>query len=398
MVQLSRIQPVQQHDAEWHCVGQTSRGASHQRHQTPNQDAIRWFPGYPKLGRGTPLILAVADGHGSPKSFRSDLGAQFAVRLAEKILKEALAALQLQASASQTADLDALLEPLHLPQRLVRTWSEVVGQHWQQHPVTPAEWAELAKQQVSRQAIETDPAVVYGATLLVVAVTDWFVLYMQLGDGDILAVDRQGEVSRPLRRDERLIANETTSLCTSEGWRELQIKLVPLAQQSPELILVTTDGYANSYPAEAEFIKIGPDYLNLIQQHQLAHVVEHLPEFLAETSREGSGDDITIGLIYRSSEPTAPVQPPEKLEKPEKPEMRRSNALGLTTLALTLLSFGCNGWLWNHWKQTNSKLIELQKTVEALQSKPSEFNQNQPPENQPPENQPSATPADRDEQ
>ncbi|MFM7713741.1 MAG: protein phosphatase 2C domain-containing protein, partial [Microcystis sp.] len=59
---------------KWRCIGESVKGASHVRSGLPNQDAIRWFP---ESGIGLPLILAVSDGHGSAKSFRSDRGSRF---------------------------------------------------------------------------------------------------------------------------------------------------------------------------------------------------------------------------------------------------------------------------------------------------------------------------------
>ena len=70
----------------------------------------------------------------------------------------------------------------------------------------------------------------YGATLLVLMVTEQFALYLQLGDGEMLIVTESPshrnpaqpffEVSRPLPKDESLIANETTSLCRDDAKRE----------------------------------------------------------------------------------------------------------------------------------------------------------------------------------
>ncbi len=65
----------------------------------------------------------------------------------------------------------------------------------------------------ARVLVEANPYLAYGATLLAVALTSSFALYMQLGDGEILIVSDAGEVTQPLLKDERLLANETTSLC-----------------------------------------------------------------------------------------------------------------------------------------------------------------------------------------
>ena len=59
----------------WEAFGRSVRGASHVRSGAPNQDAFHWEG---SSGRTGPrVILAIADGHGSKKSFRSEQGARF---------------------------------------------------------------------------------------------------------------------------------------------------------------------------------------------------------------------------------------------------------------------------------------------------------------------------------
>jgi len=152
----------------------------------------------------------------------------------------------------------------------------------------------------ARQAIEANQVLAYGSTLLAVLVTESFILYLQLGDGDILAVSKTGKVSRPLPKDERLFANETTSLCIPDAWRDFRIGFQPLFGSPPALILVSTDGYANSFRSEAGFLKVGTDLLRMIRSDGLEAVNESLEAWLTEASQVGSGDDITLGIICQT--------------------------------------------------------------------------------------------------
>ena len=70
----------------WRAIGRSVRGASHVRSSLPNQDAIAWFP---DSGKGPPLIVAVSDGHGSPRNFRSDVGSKIAVEITTKTCQSA---------------------------------------------------------------------------------------------------------------------------------------------------------------------------------------------------------------------------------------------------------------------------------------------------------------------
>jgi hypothetical protein len=70
------------------------------------------------------------------------------------------------------------------------------------------------------------------------------------------------------------------------------------------LILASTDGYANSFKTDADFLQIGQDYLDLLRRGGIARVAHELPAFLEEASKLGSGDDITLCLAVR--DPAAP--------------------------------------------------------------------------------------------
>lgn len=76
------------HKPEWRAIGKSVQGASHVRANRPNQDAIRLVP---ESGRDLPLILAVSDGHGSAKCFRSDKGSACAVEAVTSVLQDFLA-------------------------------------------------------------------------------------------------------------------------------------------------------------------------------------------------------------------------------------------------------------------------------------------------------------------
>ncbi len=146
---------------------------------------------------------------------------------------------------------------------------------------------------------DADVLIQYGSTLLAVLASPDFLLFLQLGDGDILVVADDGTVTRPIPKDARLMANETTSLCTPYAWREVRVVFQPLVQSPPALILVSTDGYANSFVSSADFEKVGPDYLQFIREEGFDRVASHLDEWLRETAEQGSGDDITLGMICR---------------------------------------------------------------------------------------------------
>jgi serine/threonine protein phosphatase PrpC len=291
---------VAQDEAVWRVLGHSVRGASHRRTGAPNQDAILWWSPAPE---GPPIALVVSDGHGSDKSFRSEIGSQLAVVTTMGLLRELLGVLP------QSPNLSAVKRTAEerLPQEIVRGWQAAVDAHLVAHPFTEEELARLEEKRgvASCRQVLDNPRLAYGATVLAALVTRSFLLFVQLGDGDILMVLDSGEVVRPMSRDARLIANETTSLCMEHAWEEVQLRFQASVGGLPALILLATDGYANSFVNEAAFLQVGTDLLAILQEDGAQAVEANLSTWLEEASVAGSGDDISLGILYRSDVVTA---------------------------------------------------------------------------------------------
>ncbi len=271
----------QKPESVWHVTGASVRGASHIRSHLPNQDDINWYPG---TGQGLPIVLAVADGHGSPRSFRSDKGAELAVSTAVETMRDFM---NTQSDTSGLTIPKRMAEE-QLPREIVRRWRSEVR----------ADWGVLNPTDAS-----DTPFIAYGSTLLTVLVTSDFIIYLQIGDGDILTVWEDGEIESPVPGDDRLFANQTTSLCTEAAWRDFRFCFQPIFNTAPSLILLTTAGYANSFGDHQSFVKVASDIWLMIQSHGLEFIRQNLETWLMETSEKGSGDDITMGIICQIPKP-----------------------------------------------------------------------------------------------
>src|SRR5207249_2325964 len=230
---------------EWQIVGKTVRGASHLRNSLPNQDYIDWLPNSGHgLTSGSRVILAISDGHGSPKYFRSDRGAKLAVQTALKEMEQFLR------EPGDPSTIKRLLDE-QLPKKLVHSWRERVNSDLAENPIVTKQWNELAEREspAAVTIVQANQVLAYGATLLLVLVTEDYISYLQLGDGDILTISEKRTVSRPLPSDSRLIANETTSLCSHDAWKDFRVhfQALPGSSPPPALIMLSTDGYSNSF-------------------------------------------------------------------------------------------------------------------------------------------------------
>jgi Protein phosphatase 2C/FHA domain len=288
-------------------TGATVQGASHKRSGVPNQDACAWLP---KSGAGDVVVAAVADGHGSPKSFRSQVGADLAVNVATTVLWRRLADLSLGRSGDGDARFrDGLVE-------ITERWSAEVRRHLGETPFDAEELDRLAERggEAGLREVERNALLAYGATLLVVAVGQTSIHYAQIGDGDILVVSADGRVRRPLPGDRRLIANETTSLCDKDAARLFRTASEAL-DRSVGLVLLMSDGYGNSFPTDEEFQQVGSDLLYMIDRDGIDGVEDHLEDWLTETTEHGAGDDVTLAIVTlprpaRTVDHTMPVPPP----------------------------------------------------------------------------------------
>ncbi|MFW6116825.1 MAG: PP2C family serine/threonine-protein phosphatase [bacterium] len=302
---------------KWQAIGKSVRGASHSRSGRPNQDAIQWTaaPGTDEL----PLVLAVSDGHGALECFRSHVGSRLAAEAATTVIHESLSEQSPPSVVKRWAQ-------EKLPRQIVRRWQDLVADHLADTPPTKNDWRQLEAEAgvAERRRVVLDPVIAYGATLLSIVVAESFILYLQLGDGDILSVSEAGQVTRPpLPPDERLFANETTTLCASDPWRDFRSHLHMITDSSPALLLACTDGYANSFRDEQDFLKVGVDFLDQIRLHGLDGVTEKMEGWLDEASRRGSGDDITLGIVCRMDAVDRPAtggRVPEGRSEQQQPE------------------------------------------------------------------------------
>ena len=139
--------------------------------------------------------------------------------------------------------------------------------------------------------------------MLVLALTETYALYLQLGDGEMLVVtDSAGPtdaastaiiVSRPLPKDDTLIANETTSLCRDDAERQFRIRLQIFECPPPALFLLSTDGYSNSFESSAGFEQVGGDLLRALREQGLEGVSRDFTDELIEQMKvaiSGNGD------------------------------------------------------------------------------------------------------------
>lgn len=262
----------------------------------PNQDA---FVITPASGEAEEALVALADGHGSAKSFRSEVGSRLAVEAAHTVLGPLL---EPRCDRPDPSALRDMAEE-RFPREIVREWRRLVDEDLAARPFDEGEWERLSGREgaSARQAVEQNPYHAYGATLLAALLLRELHLYLQIGDGDIVAVGADGAAWRPVPGDARLLANATTSLARNDAWRDFR-RAHALPPSLPDLLLLATDGYANSFAEDAGFLQVASDIHGMASGGEWDEVAAGLGGWLTDASSQGSGDDVTAAVVTRPVE------------------------------------------------------------------------------------------------
>jgi hypothetical protein len=244
-----------------------AQGESHKEKDMPCQDAA-FFKQYSNGG-----IIAVADGHGSEKHFRSDSGAAIAVEIAFNTILEFNKILNTEKENTISVN-EARIKQVE--RTVISRWRGKVIEHYRAHPLSDRERELCAKLSLDNNDENTQVRF-YGTTLLAALLKKnlWFVI--QIGDGRCVIIDAQGKARFPDLDDEALGFGKTTSLCDSnaaENFREIY------GHTPVKGITLATDGVTDSFIPEA--------YLEFHEQFYA--------DFCADADRARAGVEKGIGV------------------------------------------------------------------------------------------------------
>lgn len=321
----------------WEVATGSVRGVAHIQTGLPNQDSVASVVSH---GRST-AIAAISDGHGGARYVRSDIGSQLAVSIACRRIEHWLTGNATRGWSDQVGELVTEFTQRVLPE-IVNEWRQAVLADVHDRPFTNDE------QGRSGVDLASDVIIAYGATLLIAIATNDAVVLAQLGDGDIIVV-RDSVVECPIADDPRLVGGATTSLCLDTALEDFRV--VHLAAcDTVDLVVLSTDGYSNSFVSERWEHEVGPDLLAQVRNLGFAESERRLPEWLAASSK-ASGDDTTMALLHR---PTA-VAPLTSVASTGSGRMLTTGAIALC------LGLGV-GWLWGN-ATTNEHALGVTATT-----------------------------------
>jgi protein phosphatase 2C-like protein len=114
----------------------------------------------------------------------------------------------------------------------------------------------------------------------------------------VITVDGASSVARPIPRDSRLVAGQTTSLCLPDAARDLRLSV--LAAGDAETLMLASDGYGNSFAGVDWWQAVGRDVQAQVRDRGLASVGSSLPGWVADSAEVG-GDDVTVAVLARAA-------------------------------------------------------------------------------------------------
>jgi hypothetical protein len=267
--------------AAWPVLIGTARGTAHQSRHQPNQDSAG-----SQAVAGGGVVVAVADGHGAARHFRSSTGSMLAIRAALAAVEE----LAGPVAGLWTAETARRLGR-ELPRAIVDRWRELLARHLASHPYSPDELSAL-------QHAHDGPEIPYGSTLLVgLIVTSWLVC-AQIGDGDMLAVRPDGGAWVPVGGDDRLDGFRTTSLCQAGAVASFRTAVHDLRADPLLALQLSTDGYANAQVTDPWQPAVAADLASFAAEHDHGWFGQQIQLWADRcASAQGSGDDTTIALL-----------------------------------------------------------------------------------------------------
>lgn len=268
----------------WETIADSVQGVNKQQ----NQD---W---YDCAGTGSgddPLVLAVADGHGSAVHARSGLGARFAV---DRFLLLAAEFGRAARDFHEPGRLARLMTYARddFPRALVHDWREAALAHWDRHRPVADDGA--------REPEPDEKLVLYGTTLIGAVLTPWLFVAWQIGDGDLAVVEHDGTLRRPLATGDEDLGDETESLCGREAWRAVRTHWAPVFDEArtPRLVVLSTDGLSKSFASADGYREFVAGLDGRLAAEGSEPVRASLPEWLRQAAQY-SGDDTTLAAALR---------------------------------------------------------------------------------------------------
>jgi serine/threonine protein phosphatase PrpC len=185
-------------------------------------------------------ILVVCDGHST--SIRSDIGSKFAAETTKDVFSSLFENLKDKNMINPKFKLDQqVVEQIKL--RIHSSWIEKVKNHFESNELSENE--RLAIDKKHSLTMDTNPEKIYGTTLLAVLITEFYNVYLQIGDGFIINTYPEMKQEILFRSVDDRPPGVTESLSMDNPYES--IRVVQMMNKKIDAVMILTDGIYNMY-------------------------------------------------------------------------------------------------------------------------------------------------------
>lgn len=257
------------------------KGASHEKTGLVCQDSSDF-----KIGEGY-AVAVVADGHGSKKHFRSNLGSKFAVEATIQVIDRFY---EDKEKFEQNFPENHKMIIQNIEKQIISDWNIKVSEHLKDNPVTADEKSKFTDEEFEN----IQPESYYGTTLIAAVAGEKFTFGIQIGDGTLVALFDDGKAVLPMEYNEAAPANVTTSMCNSNAAGYFSSFYTD--DKKIVALYASTDGLYTSFGSEYDFL----DYHTIItsQLTNLERFKTVIVNNLTKRSHFGTEDDISLSCVY----------------------------------------------------------------------------------------------------
>ena len=219
------------------------------------------------------IICTVADGHSTSFFKYSDKGAELACKACIEVLETYIL---------ESKDYMKLeLEKLNIQEKIYNRWMDLVSQHFKyNNPV-------VYKTQYLK----------YSTTLVATLITEKFILFIKLGDGNIIVKNRN--------KYEKIINNSTMGVVQAFGrtnaYLNINSRIEDIKEYENANIILFTDGYENSFENEVKLYKSLERTVSKYNKNVFSRFLLHqdYDKYLSRLSKDISFDDISIIYLIK---------------------------------------------------------------------------------------------------
>jgi len=297
-------------------------------------------------------VVALSDGHGSENAPRSHIGARFAVESAIEVIEETASEISLPENEEEGSGDD--------PQRSITArfpWGLFGKEEVEEDRRESKEKAGVFER-VFRREMEGNSRLVrrvigrwrdkidndlgcegpkkgeedkisevkqeegvnykkYGSTLLVAVTGEGYRFFFKIGDGDILSIPPVSERGNKdtdtfwvFSPEDENVGEQTYSLSMQAPEKFAETKFISSRKSrrsDPPFLLLCTDGYRNSFTNDDDFLEAAREFRDFFLSDEVGKAIsegfhqalkKQLDRWLTDTSERGSGDDISLGVLF----------------------------------------------------------------------------------------------------